>query len=141
MGIIVTSEASANPGANQLHIQFDSTGTGTPAETALEVVDSSGNKTRICRVGATPDYRLIAVRFLTSSTSYTPTVGTRAIYVECIGGGGQGGGAPASSSQNSAGGGGGGGAYAASLLSGAQVKNPTTYAIGAGGSTGVTGAS
>ena len=139
MGLIITSEASANPSSNQVHLQYDSTGLGTPASSCLTLVDSSGNKMRLAGIGATLDYRLLGIRILTSATSYVPTAGTRAIYVECIGGGGQGGGAATSSSTCSLGGGGGGGAYAASLLTGAAVKNPTTYAIGAGGTTGTAG--
>jgi hypothetical protein len=139
MGVITTSEVSANPSANQVHIQYDTTGVGTPAIPGLVAVDSAGNKQSICPVGATLTYRLMNIRVLTSGTSYVPSTGTRAIYVECLGGGGQGGGAATSSSTVSLGGGGGGGAYAAKLLTGAAVKNPTTYAIGAGGTTGTAG--
>jgi hypothetical protein len=140
MGLIVTSEASANAGASQVHLQYDSTGTGTPAQAGVVAVDSAGNKQMVCPVGAALTYRWIGVRVLTSGTSYVPTAGTRAAYVECVGGGGQGGGAATSSSTCSLGGGGQGGSCAAKWLTGAAVKNPTTYAIGAGGTTGAAGA-
>ena len=139
MGLILTTEATvANPGSNLVHVVSDTTGLGTPAAPALVATDNSGNKVMLGHF-AILDYRLIKVRVLTSSTSYVPTNGTRAIYVECIGAGGQGGGAATSSSTCSLGGGGGGGAYAASFLTGAQVQNPTAYQIGAGGSSGTAG--
>jgi hypothetical protein len=140
MGLIISSEASANPAAGA-HIQYDATGTGTPAQAGIVAVDSAGNKQMIAPVGAALTYRLIGIRILTSGTSYVPTAGTRAAFVECIAGGGQGGGAATSSSTCSLGGGGGGGAYAAKWLTGAAIKNPTTYAIGAGGTSGAAGAS
>jgi hypothetical protein len=125
--------------ATKVELYFDSTGIGTPATPQLIAQDSGGNKQVVCPVGATLTYRLVSIRTLTASTSYVPTAGTRALYVECVGGGGQGGGAATSSSTVSLGGGGGGGAYAAKWLTGAAVKNPTTYAVGAGGTGGTAG--
>jgi hypothetical protein len=130
---------SPNPPATTAEIYYDSTGLGTPAAVALQAIDNSGNKIVLGHF-AILDYRLINVRVLTTSTSYVPTAGARALYVECIGGGGQGGGAATSSSTCSVGTGGGGGGYSAKFLTGAAVKNPTTYAIGAGGSTSGAGA-
>ncbi len=130
--------APGSPPANTARIYYDSTGLGTPAAIGLQAVDESGNAINLGHF-AILDYRLLDVRILTSSTSFTPTAGTRALYVECVGGGGQGGGAATSSSTASVGTGGGGGGYSAKWLTGAAVKNPTTYAIGAGGSTTSTG--
>jgi len=131
--------APGNPPANTLRVYYDSTGLGTPAALALQAIDESGNKLMLGHF-AILDYRLIDIRVLTSATSFVPTAGTRALWVECVGGGGQGGGAATSSSSASVGTGGGGGGYSAKWLTGAAVKNPTTYAIGAGGSTGGAGA-
>ena len=136
---LVNIAAPSNPPATKAEIYFDTTGVGTPAATCLMGIDSSGNKAMLAHF-AILDYRLINVRVLTSGTSFVPTNGTRALYIECIAGGGQGGGAATSVSQCSVGTGGGGGGYSASILTGASVKNPTTYAVGAGGSTGGAGA-
>jgi hypothetical protein len=139
MGLIVTTEsAPGNAGSGTVHVYSDSVGLGTPAAPALMAVDQNGNQLMIGHLTIL-DYRLIGIRILTSGTSYVPTNGVRAIYVECVGGGGQGGGAATSSSTCSLGGGGGGGAYAAKWITGAGVKNPTTYAIGVGGSSGTAG--
>ena len=140
MGLKLNKKAQpSNPAANKLELYYDTTGTGTPGARAIQAVDEAGNVACIAHFN-TLDYRLIKVRVLTSGTSYVPTEGTRAIYVELIGGAGQGGGATATTSgQASIGGGGGAGAYSASWLTGAAVKNPTTYQVGAGGTTGTTG--
>ncbi|WP_175878911.1 hypothetical protein [Burkholderia sp. BCC0097] len=79
--------------------------------------------------------RLLNIRVITASGTYTPTAGTNSVVVRAIGGGGAGGGAAAnSSSQISAGSGGASGSYAearyTSGFSGVAVT------IGAGG-TGV----
>jgi hypothetical protein len=135
----ISTAAPANPAAGKVLVYSDTTGLGTPAAPCMIAVDSSGNKVNLGAFSALT-YRLLSIKVLTSSTSYVPTAGTRALYVECVGGGGQGGGAATSSSTVSLGGGGGGGAYAASWLTGAAVKNPTTYAIGAGGTGAAAGA-
>ena len=84
-------------------------------------------------------YRLLRIMNVFSGTTvYTPTAGTRAVYVECIGGGGAGGGAAVSSANLSLGGGGGAGAYSAKWLTG-SIKSSYTVSVGAGG-TGVSGA-
>jgi len=80
---------------------------------------------------------VLRVLMIVASGSYVPSAGTRAIYVECIGGGGSGGGAPAASSNLSCGGGGGSGAYCAVWLT--SVKASYNLAIGAGAA-GVSGA-
>jgi hypothetical protein len=127
------------PATDKVELFYDSAGPGAAAPRSVSVIDQNGVIARLAGFTIL-DYRLVGIRVLTSATSYVPTNGTRAIYVECVGGGGQGGGAATSSSTASLGTGGGGGGYSAKWLTGAQVKNPTTYAIGAGGSTGGAGA-
>ncbi len=139
-GVRLNQAAMATaPGGTKAEIRYASAGVGVGTPAALQAIDSGGNIAMLGHFGIL-DYRLISVRVLTSGTSFVPTSGTRALYVECIGGGGQGGGAATSSSTASLGTGGNGGGYSAKWLTGAQVKNPTTYAIGAGGSSGGAGA-
>jgi hypothetical protein len=76
-------------------------------------------------------YRLLRVLWITSSQTYTPTAGARALFVECVGGGGAGGGAVGAASNASMGGGGGAGCYACAFLS--SVLASYTATIGAGG--------
>jgi hypothetical protein len=74
------------------------------------------------------------VVILNGGMSYTPSVGTTALSVECIGGGGGGGGVVSSPGNCAVTGGGGGGGYAAVF-----VRNPKTsytYTVGAGGAGG-----
>ncbi len=138
---LVKITTPANPPASDAELYYATAGTGlnTPAA-MLAAVDENGNVARLAGFTVL-DYRLLTVRTLiTGSTSYVPSAGTRAIYVEMVGGGAQGGGCATSSSTCSVGSGGGGGSYAASFLTGAAVKNPTTYAVGAAGSAGAAGA-
>ena len=128
----VSSASVPNPSSGDVRFYMNTTGLGPNAAACLSARDSTGAEIKLGQF-STLDYRLINIRILTSGTSYVPTAGTRAAYVECIGPGAQGGGAATSSSTVSMGGGGGGGAYAASWITGAALKNPTTYAIGAGG--------
>lgn len=80
----------------------------------------------------------IKQRTITSGTTFTPSIGVKALYVECVGGGGAGGGCASPGSGNvSIGGGGGGGGYAAVWV--LVPKSSYTIAVGAGG-TGVSGA-
>ena len=131
--------APGNPAAGYLRLHYNTAGPGAAAPAALCALDENGVSAMLAHF-AILDYRLLKVTTLAAGVSWVPTNGCRAAYVECIGGGGQGGGAATSSANCSVGGGGGGGAYAAAWLSGAQIKNPTTYAIGAGGSGGAAGA-
>lgn len=84
----------------------------------------------------------VNVRLITApgASTYTPTAGVQAIYVECVGGGGGGGGCKNTASNVSGGGqGGGGGGYAA-----AYVTSPAaSYAcnVGAPGTFGTTAGS
>lgn len=87
--------------------------------------------------------RLLAVRVITTTQTYTPTTGTKSVLVECVGGGGGGVGVPSVSSGFTSGGsGGGGGSYAKSYYtSGFSGVTVTVGAGGAGGpSTGGRGA-
>lgn len=76
------------------------------------------------------------VLWLTSGTTYTPSAGIRALYVECLGGGGGGGGAKAAASASAVAGGGGSGSVNAAWITGAGIKASYSYALGAGGTGG-----
>lgn len=108
----------------------------TPSAPA--VVDWRGN---ILRVGGltTKDYRLVKVTTVLSGTTYTPTSGVTALYVEAIGAGGAGGGVANAATNSGAGGGGGGGGYSAAWLT-SLVSGDHTVAIGAAGAAGSAGA-
>jgi hypothetical protein len=76
--------------------------------------------------------RLINVRVVTSSTTYTPTVGTKAIRVTVQGAGGGGAGSPATSAgQISAGSGGNSGGLAQSYLTNGFAGVPLVIGVGA----------
>lgn len=80
------------------------------------------------------------ITYLTSGTSatYTPTTGTKAIYVEVVGGGGGGGGVDGQGAGTSAAGlAGGGGGYSARLIT--NMSQTFTYTVGSGGSAGAAG--
>lgn len=155
----VTNAKHANSPANS--IKGNNTGTaaapidmtGTQATALLDVFTSSlkglapssgGGTTNFLRAdgtwtapsagsGTTPK----AIRVFTTSTTYTPTVGTIAAVVECLGGGGAGGSTAAAQINAACGGGGGGsGGYSRRLIS-----NPTTQTItiGAGGNAAAAG--
>lgn len=86
---------------------------------------------------------LVAVRVITDLGAgvYTPTDGTKRIFVECVGGGGGGGGATfaagggGSPSTEAYGGGGGGGGYSAKLVT-LDPAETYSYVVGAGGAGG-----
>lgn len=114
------------------------------ADSKLEAIDENG-KLAVLGGFASSDFRLIRVFMITASGTYAltggtiqMTPGTRALYVEALGGGGGGGGAPATSSNVSCAGGGGGGGYSASFIASAAASYAVT--IGAGGAGGVAGA-
>jgi hypothetical protein len=128
----------ANPAATKLDMFYSST--LVPVAPAL--IDENGN---ICRIGGftTKDYRIVKeTTILNGTTSYTPTSGVSALFVQILGGGGAGGGAAAGTAATNfgSGGGGGGGEYAfkwiTTLVSGAHGS----IAVGAGGTAGTTGA-
>lgn len=82
---------------------------------------------------------LLAVRYLTTSGTYTPTPGTSFIIVEVQGAGGAGGGAPATSAGSySVGAGGASGGYARKTIT--SGFSSVVYTVGTGGA-GVVGAS
>jgi len=87
-------------------------------------------------------YKLQNVQVLTNNPgtnqTYTPTTGTRAIWVECIGGGGAGGGNNNSGAANNswAGSGGGGGALTGNFLSNPTGIPSENYSVGLGGNAG-----
>jgi hypothetical protein len=72
---------------------------------------------------------IIGRQTLTAGTTYTPTAGTKKIWIRMWGGGGAGGGC--NNTAGCAGGGGGSGGYAEYFLTG--VTGTYTYAIGGGG--------
>lgn len=84
-------------------------------------------------------YRLIAVRTVTASGTYTPTSGTRAILVECVGGGGAGGSCATGATNSAAGGGGSAGGYSVSWLTGAAIKSSYAVVVGDGGTPAAAG--
>ena len=100
---------------------------GTDATTAEDAVKNLGLSDSEGRVG-----RLINVRVITSSGTYTPTAGTKSIVVEVQGAGGSGGAAGTPPDGNIAmGGGGAAGAYARARLTSGFTGLPVT--IGAKG--------
>lgn len=119
----------SNPAANKAEIFYDSS--LTPV--AIAAIDENGN---IVRMGGftTKDYRLVKVtNIFQGTTTYTPTSGVAALYVECIGAGGSGGGGSSVAVSAAVGGGGGGGAYSA-VWSTSNVSGAHTVQVGAGGS-------
>lgn len=85
-------------------------------------------------------YKLVRVTTILQGTvSYTPTVGVKALFVECIGAGAGGGGVATGATNGAAGGGGGGGAYSA-VFSQTNVVGAHTVQVGAGGNGGTAGA-
>jgi hypothetical protein len=81
--------------------------------------------------------RLLGVRIFTASTTYVPTAGTKAIFVEVQGGGGAGGGTGgASSGFVAVGGGGAGGGYASSYLTSGFSGASIVVGAGAGSASG-----
>jgi hypothetical protein len=133
----------ATSGANALtltttgatNVTLPTTGTlVNDAVTTLSSLTAIGN----CTTGSVPG-ALIAVRQLTSGTSYTPTTGTKTIIVHMLGGGGGGGGVTSANSRVAAAGGGGSGSYLVVDVTGIGA-GPYTYAIGAAGAGATAGA-
>src|SRR5438105_1139097 len=129
----------SNPPTNTEELFYMTSGPGYASPPALMSVDESGNLAALAHF-AVLDYRLIKVTAITvtGTSTYTPSNGTRAIFVECVGGGGQGGGAATSSTQVSVGSGGGAGAYSAKWITGVNATYSVT--VGVGGTTGGAGA-
>ena len=111
--------------------------TGVPTAPTQVVTDNSTDiaTTAFVKQG----YRLNSIYCFGVSATYTPVTGTRAIFVECVGGGGAGGGANGTTTTAAMGSGGGSGGYASKWITG-TIKASYTTVVGAGG-TGVAGAS
>src|SRR4029078_2262133 len=113
--------------------------TNTAAGVLGSLANSSGANGEVLTLsGGVPTWAAAtgtAANVITNPSSpYTPSAGTLAIYVECVGGGGGGGGAPCAAGAPAFGSGGGAGAYSA-----AYTLNPTgpyTITIGGGGNGG-----
>src|SRR5437867_7959601 len=95
-----------NPAANKVELYYDSSPPGYTGATPKVCARDENGVVTVFGGMTTLDYRLIKITILTAASgTWTPTVGTRAAYVELVGGGGQGGGSATSSSQASVGGG------------------------------------
>lgn len=88
----------------------------------------------VTAIAAAATGRLLNVRTITSSATYTPTAGTGRVFVEVVGAGGAGGGASffnGTTTYSSVGGGGGAGAYISGMLT--TGFSGAALTIGAGG--------
>jgi hypothetical protein len=121
----------ARAGSDTIHGGTASIVLDVPRATVILESDGASNWTVISRSPA------LKVTYLTTGTTYTPTVGTKMMQIECIGGGGGGGGVKAGSSTSALGMGGGSGGYAQKTISGSAIKSSFTYAVGAGGTAGL----
>jgi hypothetical protein len=121
----------ARGGTDTINKQTSSLNLTSPLSSVILESDGVSNWTVISRSPA------VRLTFLTSGTTYTTTIGAKAMYAECVGGGGGGGGAVCSAaSKAAAGSGGGGGGYAAVFI--VNPKASYTYAIGGAGTAGTT---
>ena len=118
----------------------------TLSPAALAFIDEAGNVTRVAGSGSVKDYRLInspdtSRTILNGTTTFTPSTGASALYVECVGGGGAGGGAASGTSgtNHGTGGGGGGGGWASKWATTAVSGAHNSIAVGAGGTPGTAG--
>jgi hypothetical protein len=135
---IMAAPSSPPTGVAQIYYDSGAPGVGTTSKPVI--IDESGNKLVLGGL-AIKDYRIIKItNIFQGTTSYTPSNGSQALYVECVGGGGGGGGSATSSSNLSLGGGGGAGAYSAAWITG-TLKSSYTVQVGAGGggNSGTTG--
>lgn len=132
--ITLTSQTTPTvPSTNKGKIFYSST------LDSLAFEDASGNVARLAGLSTT-DYRLLTItEIFSGTTSYTPTTGVRALFIECIGGGGAGGGVATAITNAGAAGGGGGGAYSCTWNI-TNVSGTHTVAVGAGGTAGAAGA-
>lgn len=98
------------------------------------VINGDGtNITQDTNVMGSPG-RLLAVKYITASGTYTPTAGTKSIRVKVLSGGGAGGGGAATtSSQVGVGAGGNSGSYAESNIIDASAITSVVVTVGAGG--------
>ena len=108
--------------------------TDSPASARADLLDLITKANQMIAETPKPDGRMIGVRVFTAGTyTYTPTAGTNAVLVECVGGGG---GAAITTTGNTGciAGGGGAGGYARSFITGGF--SGVTITVGAGGSGG-----
>lgn len=129
-------------GGQLLHQQFNST---YAAQIVQAVGTSAGYNNRTftrCLINGTwgewielsSSGRLLNTQVFTASGTYTPTAGTKKIYVELVGGGGGGGGVSATASGSIAvAGGGGGGGFASGWYDAPSSASVTVGVGGAGG--------
>lgn len=118
--------APPTPASGKTEVYVDS------SDKRLATKDDAGLVRKMLEESATL-YRVIkVVEIFQGTTTYTPTSGADALFVECVGGGGSGGGCGTGATNSAAAGGGGGGAYSALWTT--TIKNPFTVAVGAGGS-------
>lgn len=147
----ITPPSADYPYGSARDVSSPGAGDGTPVQQAW-VNDWFGFQQRVLQAaGITPSGnpdtgiasdvfngligRLINIRTLTASGTYTPTAGTRRIVVEAVGGGGGGGGSGATAStQSAAGGGGAAGGYVLQTFTSGFSSVP--YSIGVGGTAG-----
>jgi len=137
--IYIGDDGAAINGANVLTIARSGSDTihngtavitlSSPRATIVLATDGVSNWTTVQR---SPSVR---VQAFSSGTTFTTTVGCKAMFVECIGGGGGGGGALGTATPTcAAGGGGAGGSYASTYI--IAPKASYTYAVGGGGAAG-----
>jgi hypothetical protein len=123
----------SNAAANKAKVYYNST------DLAMEAIDENGNN-RILAKFATNTFRLVKVTdVFQGTTTYTPTSGVNALYVEAIGGGAAGGGGATSSGNLSLGSGGGGGAYSAIFITSPKASYACVIGAGGAGVNGTTG--
>lgn len=117
---------------------FVNTGS-TNAETSF-FIDSGDpillDTTNLSFKSSTATGTIINVRYLTGGTTYTPTFGTKKIFIQMVGGGG--GGGAADTAQYASASGGGAGGYLESWVTNISSSINYSYAIGSGGTGGST---
>jgi hypothetical protein len=133
---------TSSTGTGSVVLSASPTLTGTPAAPTADVGTNStqiATTAFVSTAAAAVSGTLIGVRKIdinsTSTTSYTPTTGTKAIVLEMVGGGGGGGGASCTKLDKNiaAGGGGGGGGYLRAYIQFTTLASSYTITIGAAG--------
>lgn len=104
------------------------------AGTAGQVLMSNG--TNWISAATSSSGTFIKTQTLTAGTTYTPSTGTKAVFLRMCGGGGGGGGAKGGSSSADIGGGGGSGSYLEKFVTFSVTAASYTIAIGSAGSAG-----
>lgn len=117
----------------------DSIGTTSLTSTGRDIIGKNSVSSLLSYLGLTTNGnigRLLGLRVISTSETYTKTAGTTFADVIAIGGGGGGGWASSSANYNSAAGGGGGGGMARKLVDLSTITNIDVI-IGAGGNGGI----